>query len=48
MPNTEGQPESSTQYVKWFYMLYNKEIENLQQLAEQFEITYDTHLAFYI
>jgi predicted nuclease of restriction endonuclease-like (RecB) superfamily len=34
MPDAEGLSESSIRYAKRFYMLYNKEIENLQQVAE--------------
>lgn len=36
MPGATGLSASSIRYAKRFYLLYNKEIENLQQVAEDF------------
>lgn len=36
MPDATGLSASSIRYAKRFYLLYNKEIENLQQVAEDF------------
>lgn len=36
MPGATGLSASSIRYAKRFYLLYNKEIENPQQVAEDF------------